>query len=337
MTRDRPRALLALGSDRLAGLLLPDPLRHELAGYVDLHPDLVGAGFDTPAARAALADTELLLAGWGCPRLDAATLAAAPRLSGVVMAGGAAAGLFDGPVPASVALSNAGDANGVPVAEYTLAEVLLALRGTRRAERLYRRERRELDREALFADAGSYRRTVGVVGASRIGRRVLELLRPFDLDVLVADPTLDGAGARALGARLTGLDELLAASDVVTLHAPVLPSTIGMLDTRRLALLPDGATLVNTARGALVDTAALTAELRTGRIEAVLDVTDPDEPLPPGHELWDLDGVVLTPHIAGSLGSDLRRLGEHLVAEAARFAAGLPFAVVEVRPAATAR
>jgi phosphoglycerate dehydrogenase-like enzyme len=121
------------------------------------------------------------------------------------------------------------------------------------------------------------------------------------------------------------LDDLMAAADVVTVHAPSLPSTRHLLDARRLALMRDGATLVNTARGALVDHAALIAELRTGRLSAVLDVTEP-EPLPPDSPLFDLPNVVLTPHIAGALGTEVRRLGDAAVAEVARYAAGEPFA-----------
>jgi phosphoglycerate dehydrogenase-like enzyme len=100
---------------------------------------------------------------------------------------------------------------------------------------------------------------------------------------------------------------------VVTLHPPVLDDTIGMIDAEMLALMPDGATLINTARGAIVDHAALERELRSGRISAVLDVTDP-EPLPTRSPLYDLPNVFLTPHIAGSMGTELRRIGDDVVA-----------------------
>jgi phosphoglycerate dehydrogenase-like enzyme len=120
------------------------------------------------------------------------------------------------------------------------------------------------------------------------------------------------------------LDELCARSHVVTLHAPALPSTRHMIDAARLALLRDGATLVNTARGVLVDTDALTAELLTGRISAVLDHTDPER-LPDESPLYTLPNVFMTPHIAGSVGNELARLGAAAVAEIERFAVGEPF------------
>jgi phosphoglycerate dehydrogenase-like enzyme len=117
---------------------------------------------------------------------------------------------------------------------------------------------------------------------------------------------------------------LLAAADVVSLHAPALPETHALLDRRRLALMRDGAILVNTARGWLVDGDALTAELVSGRLDAVLDTTEP-EILPADSPLYDLPNVFLTPHIAGALGRETERLGAHAVAEIERFARGEPF------------
>jgi len=143
--------------------------------------------------------------------------------------------------------------------------------------------------------------------------------------ILLADPTIDEAHAQGLGVTLVDLDELVRRSDVVSIHAPNIPKTHRMFDSRRLGLMRDGATLINTARGQLVDTEALVAELSTGRIFAILDVTDP-EPLPAGHPLLALPNVVLTPHIAGSLGNEIRRMGALAVDELERYVRGEPFA-----------
>jgi phosphoglycerate dehydrogenase-like enzyme len=264
-----------------------------------------------------LGDVELLLTGWGCPPVDEAMLAAAPRLRAIVHAAGSARHHV---TPAcwarGIVVSTAAEANARPVAEYTLATILLANKAAPRAERLYRERRGRVDALAELPGVGNLGKAVGVIGASRIGRRVIELLTPFDLQVLVHDPYLADSVA---------LDDLLKAADVVTIHAPSLASTHHMLDARRLGLLRDGATLINTARGALVDHDALIAELRTGRISAVLDVTEP-EPLPADSPLFDLPNVVLTPHIAGALGTEVRRLGDAAIEEVARYAAGEPFA-----------
>jgi len=136
-------------------------------------------------------------------------------------------------------------------------------------------KRSAIDLHTDFPEIGNYRYTIGIVGASRIGRRVIDLLRPFDLEVVVSDPYLGQSEARELGVGLADLDDLLRASHIVSLHAPSLPSTRHLIDRRRLGLMRDGATLINTARGALIDQAALTEELVAGRINAILDVTEP--------------------------------------------------------------
>jgi phosphoglycerate dehydrogenase-like enzyme len=211
------------------------------------------------------------------------------------------------------------------VAEFTLAAILLANKGALRAARDYGARRARIDALAEYPDIGNRAKTVGLVGASRVGRGVIDLLRPFDLRVVVADPFLDEAEAARLGVQLLELDALLAESHVVSLHAPSLPTTRHMIDRRRLALMRDGAVLINTARGALVDHDALVAELRSGRLSAVLDVTEP-EPLPPESPLFTLPNVVLTPHIAGALGTEVVRLGDAAIEELRRYASGLPFA-----------
>lgn len=156
-----------------------------------------------------------------------------------------------------------------------------------------------------------------------MGRRLLELLRPFDFEVLLHDPYVSEPEAAALGAQLVTLETLLSRSDIVSLHAPDLPETHRMLDAPRLALIRDGGVLINTSRGALIDQEALTQELIRGRLQAVLDVTTP-EPLPPTDPLYDLPNVFLTPHIAGSLGNELSRLGHIVTEELERVATNSP-------------
>lgn len=149
------------------------------------------------------------------------------------------------------------------------------------------------------------------------------MLRPFDLAVTLHDPYVDEAQAAELGAVSLPLDELLCGSDIVSLHAPDIPETYRMLDRGRLARIPDGGMLINTSRGALIDPVALTDELVSGRLGAVLDVTEP-EPLPVDSPLRSLPNVFLTPHIAGSVGNELERMGRTVVEEPERLAAGLP-------------
>jgi phosphoglycerate dehydrogenase-like enzyme len=129
--------------------------------------------------------------------------------------------------------------------------------------------------------------------------------------------------ARAMGAVSTGLRDLLRASRVVTLHAPALPATRGMIGAAELTAMPDHAWLINTARSALVDTAALVSELKSGRLSAALDVFD-EEPLPADSPLRGLPNVLLTPHAAFMTRECFRRFGESTVEEIRRFLAGEP-------------
>ncbi|WP_169790686.1 hydroxyacid dehydrogenase [Streptacidiphilus carbonis] len=324
MTTARPRTLLAM-HPRLAPRILGPRSLAQLARVADLVPDLVADDFHRTDVAEALRDTEVLYTFWGCPPVDREVLAAAPRLRAIVHAAGSVKYIAtEDSWRRGVRISSAAWANALPVAEYTVAAVLMSNKRLLQIREDFR-ERREIDSwHHRYPDIGNYRRTVGLIGASRIGRRVIELLRPFDLDVLVHDPYLSAAEALALGVRRTGLDELCAASDVLSIHAPALPETRHMVDRRRLALMPDGATLVNTARGSLVDTEALVQELASGRIHAVLDVTDP-ELLPTDSPLYDLPNVLLTPHVAGSVGGELHRMADSATAELARYAQGLPF------------
>ncbi|MEU6779499.1 hydroxyacid dehydrogenase [Nonomuraea angiospora] len=317
-----PRALLAMEPRFKNDLFGPDEL-DRLTRLVDVDPGLVVSDFaDVPELAAA----EVLVTCWGCPPVDASVLRRAPGLRAVVHVAGTVKSLItDACWERGIAVSSGAATNALPVAEYTVAAILFAGKRVLGIRDLYRTQRRSLDWAAHFPSLGNYRRTVGIIGASHIGRRVLDLLRPFDLELLINDPYLDETAAAALGARPVGLDELLAASDVVSVHAPALPETRHLLDARRLGLLSDGATLINTARGWLVDMEALTKELVSGRIDAVLDVTEP-EILPADSPLYDLPNVLLTPHVAGSVGGELRRLGHSALDELERYTRGLPFA-----------
>jgi phosphoglycerate dehydrogenase-like enzyme len=287
--------------------LFDDETMRRLAALGDLRTEVID-DLTAPAARRRLDTTDILITGWGCPAIGPAVLRSG-RLQAVVHAAGTVKNHLSGEVWASgVAVSSAADANAVPVAEYTVAQVLLANKQLDTMRAAYRDERAGADWNERFPEAGNYRRTVGVVGASRIGRRVLAHLAAFDLELLLHDPHVDDTTARELGARLVDLDEIFLASDVVTLHAPDLPETRHLVDARRLALMRPNATLVNTARGGLVDTAALTEAVVAGRVRAVLDVTEP-EILAPDSPLYEHPGVILTPHVAGSVGGELRRLG----------------------------
>ncbi|MDX3608534.1 hydroxyacid dehydrogenase [Streptomyces globisporus] len=322
-----PTALLAMGPG-IAEQLFGARQRARLTALVDTDPALVAHRLTDPTPEVArvLAGAELLITCWGAPPLTADVLAAAPRLRAVVHAAGSVKHHI---TPAcwerGIQVTSAAGANAVPVAEYTLAAILLAGKNVLPAAHRYRELRAPHDWRAELTGHGNYRHAVGIVGASRIGRRVIELLRPFDLDVLLFDPYVDGEAAARLGAEKAGLAELCARSRIVSVHAPELPATRHLIGAAQLAAMADGATLINTSRGSLIDGDALLPELVSGRLNAVLDVTEPEVP-PAGSPLYDLPNVLLTPHVAGSLGEEIHRLADFALDEVARYASGLPFA-----------
>ncbi|WP_336112465.1 hydroxyacid dehydrogenase [Streptomyces sp. PTD9-10] len=317
---ERPQALFAMTAQNVPHVFPPEVLAR-LRACVEIDPTLVAHDFTEPRVRETLARTEVLVTGWGCPRLDAAVLDAAPRLRAVLHAAGSVKGFTTPEVwRRGIAVSSAAAANALPVAEYTLAMILLAGKDVF-AFRDLLRARRAFPCGDIVPGIGNHGRRVGVVGASRIGRRLIELLRPHDLRVALADPYVDAAEAARLGVPLLPLDDLLRTSDIVTLHAPQTAETLHLVGPRELALMPTGSVLINTARGALVDHDALLGELRTGRLNAVLDVTDP-EPLPADSPLFELPNAFVTPHLAGSQGNELARLGLTVVEEAERLLSG---------------
>ncbi|WHO73513.1 hydroxyacid dehydrogenase [Rhizobium sp. BT03] len=320
----RPAIVLAMEPSRTEHVL-PDEILRRLDTIGRLLDPEPLQRLDDARARRLLSEAEILITGWGAPYVGPEIPAAAPRLRLVVHAAGTVKGIIDDSIfEAGIAVSHAAEANAVPVAEFTLAAILFAGKRAFRFRDLYVADRNRdrtypMQREAI----GNYGRTLGVVGASRIGRRVIELLKPFDYRLLLFDPMLDAAEAARLGAEKVDLDELMRRADIVSLHAPSLPSTRHMIGAEKLSLMKDGATLINTARGILIDEAALLSELQTGRIDAVIDVTDPEIP-EAGSAFYDLPNVFLTPHIAGAIGLERARLGEMAVDEIERFMTGRP-------------
>jgi phosphoglycerate dehydrogenase-like enzyme len=258
----------------------------------------------TRLLRALLADSEALVTTWDSPRFGDELPGLAPRLRLVAHCGGEVKGRFARGLFSKLAIANAPGPMAPYVAELALTFLLMAARridehraAVRRSNRVYL--------EAHLHGCGEETlrgRTVALVGFGRIGRAIADLVRPLGARLLVHDPYVTSRGAARHGARLVTLPSLLPEAEFLVLAAGLTEETRGMIGSRQLGRLPDGATVVNVARGGLLDLDALTREVRRGRLRCALDVTDPVEPLPLRHPLRRLPGAVLTPHVgAGAL------------------------------------
>src|SRR4051812_22443477 len=193
-----------------------------------------------------------------------------------------------GRVPDGVIVCNARGVYDAPLAEWVIGAILAMERGLVEArDAQARREWNVLNPPELFG------RRVVILGLGSIGTAIADRLRPFGVEV-----TGVGRAAREGVRGLSDLDEVLPDAEILVNMLPLTSETSGLLDARRLGLLPDGALVVNGGRGRTIATRALVEELRAGRLRAALDVTDP-EPLPPDHPLWGLPNVLITPHMAG--------------------------------------
>lgn len=269
-----------------------------------------------------LEDVEVILSGWGMIPLDAEVLAAAPKLKAVFYGAGSIRYFTtDAFWERDIVVTSAYEANAQPVMEYTVAQILFSLKRGWYFARTVR------DLHAYPPDRtlpGAYGSRVGLIGLGMIGRMVAKHLRQFDLHLLAHDPLISAANAAALGVELCSLEDLFARCHVVSLHAPWLPETVGMITGRHLASMQENATFINTARGALVREDEMIAVLQQRPdLQAVLDVTWPEPPAADS-PFYTLPNVVLTPHIAGSLAGECRRMGREMVGELRRYLAGEP-------------
>ncbi len=266
------------------------------------------------------AEVDVVFSGWDAPVLDEALLARAPKLRAVFYGAGSIRYFAtDAFWARNIEVTSAYAMNAVPVAEFTLATILMSLK-----QAWHYMVRTQLDGRfpPMRESAGAFGSKVGLISLGMIGRLVRERLRPFDVEVLAFDPFVTREQATALGVEMVSLEEIFRQCDVVSLHTPWLKETEGMITAALLDQLKPGATFVNTARGAVVNEADLIAVMtRRPDLTAVLDVTHPEPPVA-GSPFYTLPNVILTPHIAGSKDRECRRMGSLMIEEFDRWSRG---------------
>jgi len=270
-------------------------------------------------------DADIVLASWGTPKFDKELLDAMPSLKMVSYAAGTVKKIVSDEFWArDIPIIAAAAANAIAVAEYAVSTMVFLTKNIRHAAELYRDDNKEKFLKLRDSPRGFNGLNIGLVGASYVGREVIRLLRSYNVIVAVYDPYLSADEAKELGVTKMELNQLMSWSDVVSVHAPKLPETQNLIGREQLQLMKDGSFFINTARGTIIDYEALAEITPQKKIEVVLDVTDPDEPLPADSPLRRLDNVFITPHIAGSRGNEQQLMGTLAVEEIKRFVAGEP-------------
>ncbi len=311
-------AAYVLSQDAYKRIYGPDEQR-DIASLVNvIGPSVTADEFRKLIDR--FSEVEVIFSGWGGPILDADLLNALPKLKAVFYGAGTIKSLVtDAFWERQIPITSSYAANAIPVSEFTLAQILFSLKSGWQCI-MHAREKKSRGRPKSVA--GAYGSTVGLVSLGMIGRRVAQLLQPFDLTVIAFDPMISPDRAAELPAELCSLSDVFKRSDVVSLHTPWLKETEGMIDGKLIASMKPGATLINTSRGAIINEPEMITVLKERPdLWAVLDVTRP-EPPPAGSLLWELPNVILTPHIAGSMDNECRRMGRVVVDELGRFIKG---------------
>lgn len=318
----KPKAVFFCNSQSNLDQVYSQGRREQVAELTELYPVVVtGANFGEHAAN--LADVELIFSTWGMPTLTAAELDQLPALKTVFYAAGSVKAFATPLLERRVTVCSAWGANAVSVAEFCLGQILLASKGYFRNTRDCRTAAGLASGKA-FRGKGAYGETIALIGAGQIGRKVIELLRPFQLKILVVDPYLSDKEAFRLGVSTATLEQAFCAACVVSNHLPNLPELKQVLDGKLFSSMREGAAFINTGRGAQVNEAELVTVLRERPdLLALLDVTYP-EPARQESGFFDLPNVQLTNHMAGAHDDEVVRMADYMLAEFKRFQAGEP-------------
>src|SRR6266542_3276175 len=314
----RPHVLV-LASDVLFSHFFSETARARLSKVAEWYQH--AGRDDSPQLRVEIAQADVLMTTWHSPFLQMDMFGTRPRVRLIAHCGGEVKSRLEEGILDHVTVTNAAEPMAAPVAEMALT-LMLAL--VRRLPDYAAEMRAGVVRTNEYVSCGETvrGRRIGLIGFGRIGKAFARLVEPLGVELLVTDPYCSAQTVAAHNGSSVGLEELLRSCSVVVLAAGLTPETRNLLNERRLALIPDGSYLINVARGGLIEMDALLSELRSGRIKAALDVTDPLEPLPPDHELLRLTNVILTPQIAGG-GIEMRRaIGAVAVEEVVRFCKG---------------
>ena len=283
--------------------------RKTISRLVALHPEVIHSG-NLADQLPDLKEIEVIFSTWGMPVLTAYQIGLMPRLKALFYAAGTVRHFARPLLERGITVMSAWCANAIPVAEFTVAQILLANKGYFRNTSEFRGPEANA---SSFRGAGNFGETVALLGAGAIGRKGIEFLRPFHLRVLVFDPFMTAEQAAELGVERVALEDAFSQGYVVSNHLANLPETVELLDAPLFARMRKNATFINTGRGATVSEVGLLSVFSDrSDLTALLDVTHPEPPAADS-PLFTLPNIRLTTHIAGSLGDEVVRMSDYCI------------------------
>lgn len=280
----------------------------------------------TSSLRKQLASAQGLITTWDSPHFADELLQMAPRVGVIAHCGGEVKSRFQGSLLERLTVTTAPEPMARSTAEFGAGLLLYCGRNVDFYREHLRNPKSRIYESVHLHGTPEFLigREIGMIGFGRIGRKLVDLLRGFDLRWRVYDPYAPSELADIYPVVFQPLQSVLQHSTLLVLTAALTEETRGLLDRKSLARLPEGATIINIARGGLIDLAALTAEVRRGRLRCAIDVTDPVEPLPNNHPLRKLPGAIVTPHIGGGSLNTRHAMADDLIDDLERFFRGEP-------------
>lgn len=291
------------------------------------HWKLVPVATFASAIPTFLQGAQALITTWDSPYLSAQTAKRMPSLEVIAHCGGEVKKRYEGSLFKNLTIVNTAEPMARPTAELGATFLLYAARNVDYYRSALRKRSKSIYDEAHISGGiaeSMLSREVGMIGLGRVARALVEMMRGFDVRWRVYDPYAPRALAKEMPVTFDSLGGVLRRSSLLLVAASLTEKTRGILSSERLSKLPDGAVVINIARGGLVDLAALTSEVASGRLRCALDVTDPEEPLPLGHPLRTLPGAITTPHIGGGGRKTRGEMADVAMDELERFFTGVP-------------
>jgi len=319
----RPRLLVSAGLDLFASFFPP---AHEARLDSLFTWERIGTRTTDMAFTRKLATADGLVTTWDSPHFGEDLLQIAPKLSMIAHCGGEVKSRFPASLFDKLTITNAPNPMARATAELGAAFLAYCARDVDRYRDALRKPSNRVYSDLHLHGTSEYLagREVAMIGFGRVGRALVDLLRGFDIRWLVYDPFAPPSLRDRYQVAFAGLKPLLRRAELLVLTAALTDRTRGLLDQKALAMLPDGAVIINIARGGLIDLAALTREVRRQRLRCALDVTDPAEPLPVKHPLRKMPGAIVTPHIAGSSRQVRQQIASTIMDDLDNFFRGKP-------------